>query len=118
MTARYIDIAGRKIRIEFCWNTVIDFLDYTGMDLDKFIGLAAGNGINPRMIRQLAWSGAIEGERLEGRELGMNEIEFGALLHPQEIQEIMAIFAEQFSGIEAEKKKKGRNPLVHFRLFR
>jgi hypothetical protein len=118
MTARYVNINGKRVRIEFSWNTVIEYLDSTKMDLDMFMGLAMGNKITPRHIRQLAWCGAIEGERMEGRDLGMNEIEFGAHLYPDQVREIMVIFSEQFSGVASEKKKPGKSPLVLFRRFR
>lgn len=118
MSARYIDIDGRKVRIEFNWNTVIEYLDRCAIDLNKFYALATSGGITPRHIRQLAWSGAIEGERLDGRELGFDELEFGAKLYPSQINQIMEIFGEQFTGVVTEKKKMGRVPRILFRIFR
>jgi hypothetical protein len=121
MKARYIEINGKQVRIEFNWNTTIEFLERCGIDLDKFVELSTGNKITPRHIRQLAWSGAIEGERLDGRELEYDEIAFGSMLYPGQIKEVLAIFADQFSGMAGkteEKKKKGINPLIHFRTFR
>ena len=118
MNPRYIDINGQKIRIEFNWNTVIEFLDRCGINLNEFIELSSGNKITPRHIRQLAWSGAIEGERIEGRELQYDEVQFGALLYPAQINQVMQIFSEQFAGVVSEKKKKGKIPLVNFRIFR
>jgi hypothetical protein len=121
MKARYIEIDGKKVRIEFNWNTTIEFLDRCEISLDDFIELATGNKITPKHIRQLAWCGAIEGERVDGRELVLTEVEFGSKLFPEHITQIMGIFAEQFTGITGvvdEKKKKGSNPTVFERFFR
>jgi len=116
---RHIDVDGRKIRIEFNWNTTIEFLDRCGITLETFAQLSAGAAITPRHIRQLAWCGAIEGERCDGREFLLTEEEFGALLRPYHIDTVMEIFAEQFTGsvAPAQKKTTSRRPLI-FRIFR
>lgn len=113
MKADYLTLAdGRRVRILFNMNALGDVKNKTGIEMTD---LAEGKA-DINLLRTIAWCSAIEGEAADGKELGLNEVEFGRLMTMAGIVEFSAILTEQ-SGNGGQKKspERGRFPLIHFR---
>ena len=101
MKKQHLTLAdGKTVRIEANWNVMCEYLDRTGQDYDDFA--ASADKISTKELRLMAWCCAVEGERLEGRDLGMTEVEFGALVTIHTMAEVGPKFASMVTG---EQKK-------------
>ena len=113
MRADYLILSdGRQVRVCFNMNALCEVTRLTGIEMTDL----AGGKANVSTLRAIAWCSAIEGERAEGRELELTEIEFGRLISMEGIVAFSAILTEQ-SGNSGEKKNqsKGRSPRIFFR---
>jgi hypothetical protein len=113
MKADYITLKDdRKVRIEWNMNALDSWGKITGKEMSD---LAAGKA-DIGDLRTIAWCAAVEGELCDGRDLGLNEVEFGRLLHMQAIIEFSKILTEQSSTVEQKKSEAPRrSPLIFFR---
>jgi hypothetical protein len=105
-------INGKTVRIMFNMNALGDVAKRTGIEITD---LASGKA-DLNMLRSIAWCSAMEGEAADGKELGLNEIEFGRLMSMANIVEFSAIITSQ-SGNNGQKKstEKGKFPQIFFR---
>lgn len=114
MTADYLTLSNdRKVRVEFNWNVASQMIGLTGIDIN---GLISGNA-DIQLLRTIAWCCAVEGERLDGREFELSELDFGGLVNMEGIVAFTQILVAQ-SKNSAQKKsppKKGRIPIPFFR---
>lgn len=113
MKADYLELSnGRKLRICFNMNALCEVTKLTGIEMSNL----AGGKIDIPTLRSIAWCSAIQGERNDGKELSLTEIEFGNLLTMEGIVIFSKILTEQ-SGNSGEKKNpmKGRSPRTFFR---
>lgn len=113
MKADYLTLTdGRKVRIEFNMNSVGEFTAITGKELVEFQTMKA----DVKVLRTIAWCSAVEGELCDGRELGMDEIQFARLMNMNAIVEFSKILTAQ-SAISSQKKSEppSRSPLSYFR---
>lgn len=101
MEKHYITINGQKYRVEFNLNSMALFEEIIGIDYGQFTELAMNNKITVRMIRALAYVAIKEGERCDGREFNVSELDFGSMFNMQNIEQLMAIYQAQGTG---EKK--------------
>jgi hypothetical protein len=100
MKAEYISLTnGRKIRIEWNWNTVAEWTARTGREITD---LNDGKA-DVSQMRTIAYCCAVEGESIDGKELGMSEVEFGRLVNMQGIVDFAKILTSQ--ALLAEQKK-------------
>ena len=106
MKAQYLQLTGRKVRIEVNWNMTIDFYDKSKISMEEFAKLGAANMLTPRNLRLLAWCAAREGERMDGKKLDMDELAFGSLLSPAAVTKFVKIFEQQYSGSGNQESKK------------
>lgn len=110
MKAEYLMLGDQhKIRIEINFNALSEWSALTGANLQQLKDLHA----NMKLLRALAWCGALEGEIIDGRELGMTEEEFGRSFGINEIGKVVKIIAGQLKmessankGADQEDDKK------------
>lgn len=120
----YINIAGKKHRLEFNWNALSLYCEKIGInDLSAIDNIAH---ITPGDMLIFIWCAIKEGERMDSREFEMTYLDLGAVLRPAEIAEAMQIYAKQ-TKIDAEPgnindssdtsatKKKSRLPWIRSR---
>jgi hypothetical protein len=113
MKAQYLNLTdGRKVRLEWNWNSVNTWTDSTGKELTD---LADGKAKTSDML-SVVYNAALEGEDADGKELGLSEKEFGRLVNMQGIIDASKIISEQ-SATMAEKKSEAprRSPSIFFR---
>ena len=113
MKADYLTLSdGRDVRLIWNMNALGRFTELTGKELTD---LTDGKA-NVSTLRTIAWCCAIEGEEAEGKELGLDEIQFGRLITMEGIVMLSAILAAQ-SGNNGQKKslEKGKEPRIFFR---
>lgn len=119
----YINIAGKKHRIEFNWNALSLYCEKIGInDLSAIDNIAH---ITPADMLIFIWCAIKEGERMDSREFEMSYLDLGAVLRTADIAEAMKIYAKQ-TKIDAEPgntndsdpsaaKKKRRLPWIRLR---
>lgn len=100
-----VEINEKQYRIEFNWNTIVDFIDRSGMtlaDLDKF------GTMSPRQITTLIFCAIKEGCRIEKIEFPFTPEDMGAALGVSEISDILKMYTRQTSssGTVPKSKKK------------
>lgn len=103
---------GRCVRIEWNMNALGDFTRITGKEMTDLVDGKA----DVNMLRTIAWCSVKEGEAADGKELGLDEIQFGRLMNMANIISFSKIFTAQI-GNSGEKKspERGRSPLIFFR---
>jgi hypothetical protein len=100
MKAEYITLTdGHKVRIEWNWNAVADWSARTGKEITD---LSNGKA-DVAQMRTIAYCCAVEGESMDGKELGLSEVEFGRLVNMQGIVDFAKILTNQ--ALLAEQKK-------------
>ena len=105
MKKDYIEIAGRRFRVESNWNALTAFLDAVGRDtLDE---LSRINTIRPSELTALMAACIEEGERLDGRDGAPSAKDLGAIITPDDVREFLSIYVRQSNPkTDAEEPKK------------
>jgi len=113
MKADYLTLTdGRRVRVEFNMNALDMFVKVTGKEMSDLTDGKADVGT----LRTIAWCSAKEGEIIEGRELGIDEIHFGRLMNMANIIEFSEILASQSdTGHQKKSPERGRIPRIFFR---
>lgn len=113
MKADYLILAdGRSVRILWNMNALGAFTKITGKEMtDLLDGKADINA-----LRTIAWCSAVEGEAADGKELELDENQFGRLISMEGIVAFSAILTSQSSNSGQKKSSaKGRSPRIFFR---
>lgn len=111
MKADYLTLTdNRRVRVLWNMNALGDFTAVTGTEMSEL----AGGRADVNKLRTIAWCAAKEGEAADGKDLGLNEHEFGRLMSMQNIVEFSEILARQSNGA-AQKKSPDNHPLNFFR---
>jgi hypothetical protein len=108
MKKDYIEIAGRRFRVESNWNALTAFLDAVGRDtLDE---LSRINTIRPSELTALMAACIEEGERLDGRDGAPSAKDLGAIITPDDVREFLTIYVRQSNPklTQDEQKKEER----------
>ncbi|HOG56593.1 MAG TPA: hypothetical protein PK727_04625 [Bacteroidales bacterium] len=93
MNASYLTLAnGRDVRILFSMNVLEEFVTSTGKEVIDLNGIA-----DIALLRKIAWLSAREGERANGKDLGLDEMEFGRLMSMSAITRFVIIFKDQIT---------------------
>ena len=107
MKKDYIEIAGKRYRVESNWNALTAFLDAVGRDtLDE---LSRINTIRPSELTALMAACIEEGERLAGRDGAPSAKDLGAIITPDDVREFLTIYVRQSNpktGAEESKKEE------------
>jgi len=93
---------GKRVRMLYNINAIALFSSYSKKEPQDM----AGNK-DVTVFRQLAYACAIEGEAADGRDLGMNEIEFGRLVSVENMNQFKDILESQGVSGGLNKSTKG-----------
>lgn len=109
MKKQYLTLSnGQKFRIESNWNSLVDYCEAKGYTNLSHLEKIAD--IQLRDISSLIYACVKEGERMDGNEMRISELDFSAKLNPANIQEFMKIYAAQtqanLPGSNHKAKKK------------
>jgi hypothetical protein len=101
----YIEIAGKRYRVESNWNALTAFLDAVGRDtLDE---LSRINTIRPSELTALMAACIEEGERLDGRDGAPSAKDLGAIITPDDVRDFLEIYVRQSNPkLDQEEPKK------------
>lgn len=108
MKKDYIEIAGRRFRVESNWNALTSFLESVGRNtLDE---LSRINTIRPSELTALMAACIAEGERLDGRDESPSALDLGAIISPENVREFLDIYVRQSNPqvVQEDQKKEGR----------
>ena len=107
MKKDYIEINGKRFRVESNWNALTAFLDAVVRDtLDE---LSRINTIRPSELTALMAACIEEGERLDGRDGAPSAKDLGAIITPDDVREFLNIYVQQSNpktGAEEPKKEE------------
>lgn len=101
----YIDIAGKKYRIEANWNAITAFL----LAVNANDSHSLGNALNlkPSDYPQMMASCINEGERLDSRECNFTAVDIASMCGIGEMMQFLTIFNRQaFPANTSGKEKK------------
>ena len=106
MKKDYIEIAGKRYRVESNWNALTSFLDVVGRNtLEE---LSRVDSIRPTELTALMAACIAEGERLDGRDGAPSALDLGAVVTPKKVREFLDIYIRQSAPkIDVEEPKKG-----------
>lgn len=102
----YLDINGRKLRVEVNWNTICDFSFLTGVDFNDFCQMASDGKVTPKDLRTMLYCAIKEGERMDGRPFELTELDLGEGIRPGIIIMFVEIFTRQWN--DSKKKTMGK----------
>ena len=107
MKKDYIEIMGKRFRVESNWNALTAFLEAVGRNtLDELSKIGT---LRPSELTNLMVACLAEGERLDGREFTMSALDLGALITPDNVREFLEIYVRQSNpklNQEAPKKEE------------
>ena len=109
MKKDYIEIAGKRRRVESNWNALTSFLEAVGRD--SLEELANINSIRPSELTALMAACINEGERLDGNTETVTALDLGAIITPENVREFLEIYVRQSNphlGDAEEPKKEER----------
>ena len=107
---------GREIVLLLNMNALINYTELTGLDIESL----EMKKPDMRVLKNLAWAMALEGEASAGRELAMTVDEFGRMITPSLIVEIVEIMRPQLgkkkveTGHIAEPPQRKGRPMTTF----
>ena len=112
MEKDYIEIAGRRYRVESNWNALTAYLAAVGRDtIDE---LSKIQGIKPSELTALMAACIAEGERLEGRGDTPSAVDLGAMITPDDVRIFFDIYIRQSNpkrpADEPKKEEREENP--------
>lgn len=103
MKKSYLTIGEKNYRVEANWNATLDYCDRKGVtELSALDNLGQ---LTPGDLTIMMHCCIKEGERMDGREFNMTELDLGGILRPFHIGEFVRIYQEQ-SIVEVEKGTK------------
>lgn len=93
MKKDYIEIAGKRYRVESNWNALTAFLDSVGRNtLEE---LSKVDSIRPSELTALMAACIAEGQRLDGSKDAPSALDLGAVITPEDVREFLDIYVRQ-----------------------
>lgn len=113
----YIEIDGKKYRVEFTWEAIVNFLEDENLALSDVDDL---KNLKPRQVTSLIFAGVVEGCQLDNVEFPFSKKEFSSMIRPYHIGDLITIYTRQTlkensktasipEPVEGTKKKKFLN---------
>lgn len=105
----YMEIGGKRYRVAANWNAIRDYCRRRGVSDLREIGSVLAFGVDGLLT--MAHCCIAEGERMEGRELALDETGLGEAAGPAEMTAFVEIYVRQTTASlpqagAAESKKK------------
>jgi len=113
MEKSYIEIAGKRYRVECNWNAYAEFLRMSGRDSMSELVAVVGE-LRPSDTAGLMAASINEGERLDGRESHWTAESIGETANVLEIAQFIRIYSDQATAkipADADGKKKEETQL-------
>lgn len=105
MKKDYIEIAGKRYRVEVNWNALTSFLEAVGRDTIE--ELSQLSNFKPSEMTHLMAASIAEGQRLDGSKDVPSAMDLGAVIKPEDVLAFMKIYARQSNPqLEPEEPKK------------
>lgn len=102
-----ININGKEYRVAANWNAIRDYCMRKGITDLRKIGNVLCFGLDG--VLTMAHCCIKEGERLEGRELEIDEMELGTIMMPVDMTRFLEIYTRQTTAnlpVKGDSKKK------------
>jgi len=99
----YIEIEGKKYRVEFNWNTIANFLDAEKIPLDKLDDMSK---MTANQVSSLIYSAMKEGCRKDKIDFPYVKEDFCAMLQPDDVGALIFIYQKQTTSKQLKIKKK------------
>ena len=93
MKKDYIEIAGKRYRVESNWNALTSFLE--AVNRDTIEELSKINSFKPSELTALMAACIAEGQRLDGCKDVPTAKDLGAVIKPDDVREFLEIYARQ-----------------------
>ena len=107
MQKDYIEIAGKRYRVEVNWNALLDFAERRGLvDMGELMSL---NELDKDNVADLCAAGVREGERLEGRDCTLTGNDVAERITPREMMRFIGIYVSHISPKLPEEKAEGED---------
>ena len=105
MKKDYIEIAGKRYRVDSNWNALTAFLEAVGRNtLEE---LSKIDSIKPSELTALMAACIAEGQRLDGSKDAPSALDLGAVITPEDVRRFLDIYVRQSNPqIEQEEPKK------------
>jgi len=109
MKKDYIDIAGKRYRVETNWNALTSYLRAVGRDTIE--DLSQIGQLHPSELTALMAACIQEGERLDGRDGAPGALDLGTVITPEDVRVFLEIYVRQSNPQRGEadlpKKEQG-----------
>ena len=105
MKKDYIEIAGKRYRVESNWNALTAFLEAVGRNtLEE---LSKIDSIKPTELTAMMAACIAEGQRLDGSKDVPSAMDLGAVITPDDVRTFLDIYARQSNPqVSQEEPKK------------
>ena len=105
MKKDYIEIAGKRYRVESNWNALTAFLEAVGRNtLEE---LSKIDSIKPTELTAMMAACIAEGQRLDGSKDVLSAVDLGAVITPDDVRTFLDIYVRQSNPqVSQEEPKK------------
>ena len=112
MKKDYIEIAGKRYRVESNWNALTAFLEAVGRNtLEE---LSKIDSIKPTELTAMMAACIAEGQRLDGSKDAPSAMDLGAVITPDDVRTFLDIYVRQstpqVSQDEPKKEERETEP--------
>lgn len=105
MKKDYIEIAGKRYRVEANWNALTSFLEAVGRNTIE--ELSQINSFKPSEMTHLMAACIAEGQRLDGSKDVPSALDIGAVIKPEDVLLFMETYVRQSNPqVNQEEPKK------------
>ena len=106
MKKDYIEIAGKRYRVESNWNALTAFLDSVGRNtLEELSQL---DKLRPTEVTAMMAACIAEGQRLDGSKDVPSAMDLGAVITPYDVRTFLDIYVRQSNPqLSQDESKKG-----------
>ena len=106
MQKDYLKIGDNRYRVECNWNATVNYSERKGIaEMAQIDDLGR---MSPRDMTAYVWACVQEGERMDGNQFAISEIDLGGLMTATTVHQFILIYAKQTNsdtGDEPVKKK-------------
>lgn len=105
MKTDYLELGDKRYRIEFNWNTIAAWMDNTGHAFEDLGDMKSVKGSD---LTELFYQSVVEGSRMDGVEFPLSKLDFGAMLNPRKVADLLIIYArhmQSMTSVVGSKKK-------------
>ncbi|MFP4365522.1 MAG: hypothetical protein ACLFQA_00375 [Bacteroidales bacterium] len=109
MRKDYLRIGDKQYRVECNWNATVNYAERKG--IEEMAQIDDLGKMSPRDMTSFVWACTQEGERKDGNQFDVSEVDLGGMMTSTTVSQFIQIYNKQVNSDTGEapvKKKQGK----------